>query len=321
MKPYGFRISEPQHDGTPHWHLLLFCPPEQVESLVETMQYYALEDSPDEAGAAQHRCDVKMIDKSRGTAAGYIAKYVAKNIDGKHVGEDLNGKPATESAKRVEAWASTWRIRQFQQIGGPPVGVWRELRRVKTLPANAPAHLQQAHRAANKQVQRDGDERATVAWDDYCAAQGGVECGREAQITLAMADAEQPGRYGDSASIRPIGVKTFASGEAAAGRLLVVESSRRTWVIETATVRRFDSRSFSAEAAQPPQPWTGVNNCTELNFPIGGSIDPIIHKEGKATKPKPLALFSPSPGGGKTEEPITSLLEPRILPSCQPPLY
>lgn len=156
------------------------------------------------------------------------------------------------------------------------MGVWRELRRVKALPANAPAHLQQAHGAANKQVQRDGDERATVAWDDYCTAQGGVECGRKARISLAMADAEQPGRYGDSASLRPIGVKTTAPGEVETGRWLVVESSRRTWVIETATVRRFDWRSFSAEEAQPLQPWTSVNNCTnELTKLSVGTISTL----------------------------------------------
>lgn len=268
IRPYGFRISEPQHDGTPHWHMLVFAPPTQVDDLRAIVRKQALKDSGDEPGAADHRCDFKLMDKAEGTAAGYIAKYVAKNIDGEHVGEDLDGRPARETAERVETWATTWRIRQFQQVGGPPVSVWRELRRIRSVPHDAPDHLHKAHRAANKQVQAEGDERATVAWEEYCRAQGGVACGRKAAIKLATRETDLVGRYGDAAIARPCGVETSGPGDngvmGGACRTWLVESERRRWVIEPPSPsRRIDWRAHLAATAKSAQPWTRVNNCTK----------------------------------------------------------
>jgi hypothetical protein len=89
IQPYGFRIAEPNHDGTPHWHLLVFVAPEHLADLQATIWKYALQDSPDKPGALKHRVDFKLIDAGKGTAAGYIAKYVAKNIDGYKLDSDL----------------------------------------------------------------------------------------------------------------------------------------------------------------------------------------------------------------------------------------
>ncbi|GAB3497494.1 replication endonuclease [Curvibacter fontanus] len=281
IRLYGFRIAEPQHDATPHWHFLVFCPKQAMQAVIETVREYALRDNPDEKGAQEHRCDFKSIDWSKGSAAGYIAKYVAKNIDGHGVGDDFNGKPATESAARVEAWATTWGIRQFQQVGGPPIGVWRELRRVEKLPAGAPAHLRQAHDAVNKVAVIEGRENASVAWDHYCKAQGGVFCGRDAQIKLAMLTPEKPGRYGDEPAPRPYGVETTSTetytesgSDSMSSRVVnwVVESARHTWEIVFKKSKPADDRRSVAEREEPAQPWTCVNNCTNMCAKIQSNI-------------------------------------------------
>lgn len=126
IRVYGMRVCEPQLDETPHWHLMLFLPEAYAETVRAVIRDYALREDGDEPGAQEHRFQAVWIDWSWGTATGHIAKYISKNIDG----FGLEEKDAFSVAQRVTDWAHTWCIRQFQQIGRPPVTVWRELRRI-----------------------------------------------------------------------------------------------------------------------------------------------------------------------------------------------
>jgi len=270
---YGFRIAEPNHDGTPHWHLLVFHEEGLRGELADTVRRYALQDSGDERGARDHRVDFKPIEWSRGSAAGYIAKYVAKNIDGYRIDSDLYGNPAIETSARVEAWAATWGIRQFQQVGGPPVGPWRELRRVEHVPAAAPEHLHQAHRAVNKLAVIEGRENASVAWDHYCKAQGGVFVGRGYSIRISYEQRDGLGRYQEPLPPAPCGVETagvehytpahmaWMTPAPRVPRLVqwFVASVRHAWEILSRKAGRMVEGLKRAVGA----PWTRVNNCTE----------------------------------------------------------
>jgi hypothetical protein len=148
INPYGFRIAEPHHDACPHWHILLWTRPMESDQLLQIMRRYALHDSPNEPGAQRHRFTVEYIDPKRGSAVGYLVKYLTKNLDGKSItgnsigqAHDTNGEDLGDSvlaAERVQAWASCWGIRQFQQIGGVPVGPYRELRRVRDVLEDSP---------------------------------------------------------------------------------------------------------------------------------------------------------------------------------------
>lgn len=163
---YGFRIAEPHHDATPHWHSVFFVPPHHAATVHAVIAGIWLSEYAHEAGAKEHRCKVVYIDPAQGSATGYVAKYVSKNIDGAGaIGDDISdetGEAVENSVARVAAWASCHGVRQFQQIGGAPVGLWRECRRVR-VSADTPA-IEAARSAADR-----GD------WRAFVEAVGGIE--------------------------------------------------------------------------------------------------------------------------------------------------
>lgn len=186
IRPFGFRIAEPHHDGTTHWHLLLFITPSQYEGMLQIIRRNYFQDSGSEPGAAEHRLKIVDIDRNKGSATAYVAKYISKNINGDpHCPAD-----ARTASERVDAWAATWGIRQFQQIGGPPVTLWRELRRVN--PARLQGDLRLAAEAADS-----GD------WATFVKRCGGPHTARkDCPFKLMKCKTAAPGRYGDYATYR-----------------------------------------------------------------------------------------------------------------------
>lgn len=208
---FGFRVVEPHHDGTPHWHLLIWVKPEHQHRLIGILQRYALSHDKSDLERKRHpdskkpysditpRFDWKVMDKEKGGAVGYIVKYIAKNIDGYRVGDegDLEAETAaTEGARRVRAWASLWGLRQFQPLKGPPVGIWRELRRL-------PGRLQEAKGIVvaplaspiMEECRRYAD---AVDWKNFTQAMGGPCCRRdERPLSIYRTAFAEPNQYGE----------------------------------------------------------------------------------------------------------------------------
>lgn len=131
---YGMRVAEPHQDGTPHWHILAYVREEDAVEFERIFKEKALEEDGDERGAKKHRCKVERCDKRKGTATGYIAKYISKNINGFATKGEMSDEDPNmslkDNANKARAWASLWGIRQFQFFGDKYIGVWRELRRL-----------------------------------------------------------------------------------------------------------------------------------------------------------------------------------------------
>ncbi len=216
-------------------------------------------------GAKKNRVDIKRIKPELGSAAGYIIKYVSKNIDGEGVGahsvtengqthfmasHDLFGEIQITPSQRVTYWSQVWGIRQFQQIGGAPVGVWREIRRVTAdTVQNAHPTIKAAHLAAQKIESVEEHVAKQASYAAYTMAQGGPTVGRGYAIKIATREQTIEGRYATYDAKKPVGIYLVSQPEA------VYESVRYTWTITGPTTPEARGVAFDL-------PRTGVNNCT-----------------------------------------------------------
>lgn len=245
LEVYGIRVVEPHHDGTPHWHMMLFCKPAQRKTINEIMRRYALKEDGHEKGAAKQRFESRHL--NQGGAAGYIAKYIAKNIDGYALDGQLDhdtGKPLKDTAAAVTAWASTWRIPQFKPIGLPTMGAYRELRK---LPRGVSIASEFDDRVEAVRAAADEGE-----FDLYIIAQGGANMPRDAQaVRVARKVTDEVNEYEEDIE-RVVGIYAPHLG---AGHIRVTRSEEWRIVPKVLAVESLTLKSGSAA------PRSSVNNC------------------------------------------------------------
>ena len=250
IRIFGIRVAEPHHDGTPHWHMLMFMLPEDVERVRLIIRDYAWEEDRYELRsdkAKKARFHAEAIDPEKGSATGYIAKYISKNIDGYALDDetdDESGELLKETAPAVSAWAARWHIRQFQFIGGAPVTVYRELRKMAD-PETA--------RALSVEFAAVHDAAHYGHWDEYVNAQGGPFVRRdELQVRTLREPRAEFNQYGEEIlCVRGVYDTTIGAGSPILTRLT-------QWKI---VPKRAVDLAVDVKGAPAPSR-SSVNNCT-----------------------------------------------------------
>lgn len=257
LRIFGIRVAEPHHDATPHWHMLFFMLPEQADSIREILKEYAFQEDESElstAKARKARFHAEAIDPDKGSATGYVAKYISKNVDGYALDgelDDESGRPMKEAAMAAAAWSGRWRIRQFQFIGGAPVTVYRELRKMADHDTAVGLDVEFAvvHDAADS-----GD------WAGYINAQGGPFVRRDDLIArLFYQESEETNIYGEDI-IRVKGVFSALVGSDSP-----IITRLKSWKIVKKLDEAIAESAFSDANASPR---SSVNNCTQARRTI-----------------------------------------------------
>ncbi len=287
---YGIRVVEPHHDGTPHWHLLIWMKREDTKRINQIMQSHAEADTSEElydrrGRKTTARFKVERINYTKGTAAGYVAKYISKNINGEQFtregvandDKDRYGHELTSIAPRIESWAAVWGSRQFQCGGLPSVTVWREVRRLNE------KHIEElaAWEAATRPERRVADRLHQIRkaanagqWDQFLRLMGGPNLPRKQRPikpwTMPRVDLQQAEFSHATGEVREGVEAKGRHGESKLGTFGIVVSDGRgneheylthfyKWEVRS-KAQRHQGVSGGGEAASP---WTRVTNCTQ----------------------------------------------------------
>ncbi|WP_410470718.1 replication endonuclease [Edwardsiella tarda] len=205
---YGIRVAEPHHDGTVHWHMMMFTRPEERETIEEIVRDIAIRDDREELGDdITPRFKSEIITAEKGSPTGYIATYIGKNIDrgavkgndpktGEPRKDNESGKDMAETVENAIGWAGLHGVRQFQFFGIPSRQVWRELRRLACQMTRQKDGPQRLPDPAMDNVLACADAGDFAA---YIMAQGGVLIPRKDYVVRTAYDiADRENDYGET---------------------------------------------------------------------------------------------------------------------------
>lgn len=278
LRWYGVRVAEPHHDGTVHWHMMIFVRPEERETIISEMEKIAIREDRAELGDdITPRFTQELITEEKGTPTGYIATYIGKNLDkGAVKGNDpKTGEPRVdkesgltmaESVERAVGWAGLHGVRQFQFFGIPSRQVWRELRRLACQMERNPKGPQKLKDPAMDNVLVAAD---VGCFASYIMKQGGVLVPRKDYVIRTAYDiADKPNDYGET------GIQIYGIWSPLIGEESRICTHPDNWELVkkqpkpkgSAPEQGFDVDLPGGIAA----PWTRGNNCTteqKINIP------------------------------------------------------
>ncbi|EOX8077813.1 replication endonuclease, partial [Escherichia coli] len=270
LRWYGIRTVEPHHDGTVHWHMMVFAHPEEIDSIVAITRDIAIQEDRHELGNdITPRFKAEYVDGSKGTPTSYIATYIGKNLDSRAVDgidpktgkprvDHETGKSMAESVERAIGWARLHRVRQFQFFGIPSRQVWRELRRLASQMARNPEGPQRLKDDAMDAVLAAADAGCFAT---YIEKQGGVLVPRKDYLIRTAYDlADELNDYGEQ-SVQIYGIWSPLIGESSR-----VCTHPDNWKLVRRKPETEDSARENGFDLQggPAAPWTRGNNCPRV---------------------------------------------------------
>ena len=270
LRWYGIRTVEPHHDGTVHWHMMVFAHPDKIETIVSHVCDIAIQEDRHELGDdITPRFKAEYVDGSKGTPTSYIATYIGKNLDSRAVDgidpktgkprvDHETGKSMAESVERAIGWARLHRVRQFQFFGIPSRQVWRELRRLASQMARNPEGPQRLKDDAMDAVLAAADAGCFAT---YIEKQGGVLVPRKDYLIRTAYDlADELNDYGEQ-SVQIYGIWSPLIGESSR-----VCTHPDNWKLVRRKPEPEDNAHENGFDLQggPAAPWTRGNNCPSV---------------------------------------------------------
>ncbi|WP_230402498.1 replication endonuclease [Plesiomonas shigelloides] len=268
LRWYGARVAEPHHDGTVHWHMMMYSHPEERDAIESIVREIAIHEDRGELGNdITPRFKSELITADKGSPTAYIAAYIGKNLDRGAVNKNdpktglpradhESGKSMADTVEHAVGWAGLHGVRQFQFFGIPSRQVWRELRRLASQMSRNPDAPKQLPDPAMDAVLASADAGCFASYIKY---QGGVLVPRKDYVVrTAYALADKPNDYGET----PIQIYGIYSPQLGERSRICTHLGNWTVVKKGQTL----APSQPAKAALALQgssaaPWTNGNNC------------------------------------------------------------